>query len=556
MTTSTRTPKLDPKPDSRVRRPPSEFTAEWREPERTLVDYLAAIWSRKMWIVVAMAVSTAAATAYALTQPNVYASQASLFVIGNRSGANAAEVAANMLRMGNIGPSQVLSALEVVNSTVVAQRVVDSVGPEEITRPYQPERASEEERAKMGIVDVATDWMHGLQAKLFQASASPLAAQPEFALEQFRRNFAAWADERAMLVKLTYRAGSRTQAQRILEEVVHVAVDRYREVCAPPESRQFVLQKLESAEKEYTEAKVAYDQFLATHGRMKFTEEIAAAERARASVESLLDTQKRARDNARENLQKYVERLGETEELRKRTREITEPAAGARVELLKERVRVEGLRIDNERRGGSDSDRKSFVAQLENIDRRLEELDQPRKVTVVDDNPDYLLLDAKIRELSFKRTELDHEIPSLEGELTQQTEHLRELYTWQHEGDRIAEAMARSKTDFERLRDMRDAYEISAQLETLGLTSLQPVDDPTLPLQKEGPRRGRIIVAGMAAGLLASITLIMLLVRMSRTFLRTSEVAVCLGRGDVVGMPWLDRGNVRRFRLARKRGWD
>lgn len=557
MTTSMRPPRTDPKPDTRARKASSEFAAEWRDPDRTLVDYLAAVWSRKLWIVVTTVVTTGLATIYALTQPNVYASQASLLVLGSRSGANAAEVAANMLRMGNIGPSQVLSALEVVNSSVVAERVVDMVGPDEITRPYQPERATDEERDKMGIVDKITDWMHILQASWFRSASSPLALQADVAADRFRRSFVAWADERAMLIKLVYRAGSRTQAQRILEELVQVAVDRYREVCAPPESRQWVLERLESAEKDYTEAKSAYDQFVSTYGRVRFTEETAASERAKATTESLLDVMRRQRETTRENLEKYEEQKSETKELRERARKITESAAGARVELLKERVRIENLKIDSAARGSTtDNSYKSYVAQLENIDRRLKELDEPREVTVVDDNPDYLMLETRIRELSFRQTEMDHEIPRLDAELTQQTNDLKDLYARQHEADRIVEVMTRTKAEFERLRSVDYQYEFEAQLKTLGLTSLQVVDDPTIPLLKEGPQRGRIILAGLAVGVLLSLTLIMLLVRMSKTFLRTSEVSVCLGRGDVVGMPWLERGNVHRFRLARKRGWD
>ena len=45
-------------------------------------------------------------------------------------------------------------------------------------------------------------------------------------------------------------------------------------------------------------------------------------------------------------------------------------------------------------------------------------------------------------------------------------------------------------------------------------------------------------------------------VRLGRSFLRTSEVVLALGRSDVVGMPWLERGNVQRYQTARKRGWD
>src|SRR5690606_18761499 len=146
MTTTVRPPRPEPKPDvARGRRPPTEFEVTWRDPDRTLVDYLAAVWSRKLWIGTTVAVTTFAAVVYSLTRPNIYASEASLLVLGNRSGASAAEVVSILLGMGNIGPSQVLSALEVVHSSVVAQRVVERLTPAEITRPYQPERASEEE---------------------------------------------------------------------------------------------------------------------------------------------------------------------------------------------------------------------------------------------------------------------------------------------------------------------------------------------------------------------------------------------------------------------------
>src|SRR5690606_14413362 len=155
-----------------------EFEVTWRDPDRTLVDYLAAVWSRKLWIGTTVAVTTFAAVVYSLTRPNIYASEASLLVLGTRSGANAAEVVSNLLGMGNIGPSQVLSALEVVHSSVVAQRVVERLTPAEITRPYQPERASEEERQKMGLVDLITDWMHHIQASWFKDTQTEMSLKP------------------------------------------------------------------------------------------------------------------------------------------------------------------------------------------------------------------------------------------------------------------------------------------------------------------------------------------------------------------------------------------
>jgi uncharacterized protein involved in exopolysaccharide biosynthesis len=561
MMTSIRNPRSESKPEHRVRKPGTEFEAHWRDPERTLVDYVAAAWSRKVWIGIAAGTTMAMAIIYALTRPNVYASQASLMVIGSRSGGSAAEVAANMLRVGNIGPSQVLAALEVVNSSVVAERVVAKLTPAEITKPYQPERASEEERQKMGIIDSITDWMHRLQASFFKSAVTSASLRPEVATEVFRRNFVAWADERAMLIKLVYRAGSRDQAQKVLREVMQVAEQRYREVTAPEQSREWVKGRAEAVEKAYASAQAAYDQFIAAHGRVTFADETETLEVARATSVSRLLEMKRTRDSADDNIAKWKTALAGMKEQRTREREVTEDNANARNELVTLLVEKENLKTAMEvgRPRETYSIEVQYIVVLEqirHIQARLGELDKPRKVPFVDDNPEYLAIDARIRALTLTRAELDTEIPRLENEVTQQAANLKNLYQLQEEAKQIVDELALAKQGVTEIRRAKDNIEFQSQLDTLGLSSLQPVDTPTAPLLKEGPQRTRIILAGLAAGLLASLTVIMLLVRLSKTFLRTSEVAVCLGRGDVVGMPYLERGNVRRFRLARKRGWD
>ncbi len=561
MMTSIRNPRPESKPDQRVRKAASEFEAQWRDPERTLVDYVAAAWSRKFWIGVVGGIAGLVAIVYALTRPNVYASQASLMVVGNRSGGNAAEVAANMLRTGNIGPSQVLAALEVINSSVVAERVAERLGAAEITKPYQPQRADEEERQKMGIIDSATDWMHRIQSSWFKSAASPSSLKLDVATEVFRRSFVAWADERASLIKLVYRAGSREQAQLVLKEVVQVAVERYREVCAPKESREWVLQRLGVVETDYNAAKVEYDTFVNTHGHVKFTEEIVAQERARATSATALFAMKRARDTTRDNLQKWSEKLDKLKPQRTRELEVTEDNATARGDLIKQLVELQNRKIEKELVDSveilkNDTRYRVLLAQLHNVQTQMDDLDKPRHVPVVDDNPEWIAIDARIRALTLTQAELETEMPRLEAEVNQLDAALKNLYAQQETANKLVERLDLAKAKLAEARRANDSWDFEAQLSTLGLSSLQPVDTPTLPLLKEGPQRTRLILAGLAGGLLASLTLIMLMVRMSKTFLRTSEVAVCLGRGDVVGMPWLERGNVRRFRLARKRGWD
>lgn len=560
-TTSIRSPRPDSRQDPPRRSGTQEFEAQWRNPERSLVDYVSAVWVRKFWILVLAAAAAAAATMYALTQPNVYSSSASVLVVGNRGGANAAEMAVNMMRIGNVGPSQVMSALEVINSHEVAARVVENLGPREILRPYQPHLASESEREKLGFVDMVTDAMHLLQASWFQSGLDEKQIRADVAVEVFRRSFTAWADERAMMLKLYYRAGSPEQAQRVLDETVKVAVDRYRLVTAPAETREWIQRRTKGVQETFDVAKGAYEQFLAEHGRVRFAEEIQSRSRSLAGNEASHDAKLRELESAKKSLRTLSERLEKAEERVERTVNVT----AAPGELLSQlRIRafdLEQKKIDLETRKTAellkdDNEYKILVASLAHAKLQIDAVQKPQLQTIVQENPEYRVLDERVRQLRLSQTQLESELPGIQADLDIERKGLDAFYALQDQADRIVERYTTAKTEIERWKAATDTVELSAQLDSLGLSSLQPVDRPTVPLEKEGPRRGRLILVGLAAGFLAALTWILVQVRLGRSFLRTSEVVIALGRSDVVGMPWLERGNVQRYQTARKRGWD
>lgn len=564
MTSTSFRPRTgEPPPRDRPpRRPGTEFEARWRDPERTLADYLSALWARKLWVLGACAVTSAIAFFYALTLPNVYVSQASLLVRGSTGGASAAEVAANMLRMGNIGPSQVLSALEVVNSKMVADRVVEQLGPAEITKPYQPDR-SQVEQEKMGLADRVIDWMHRMQASFFAGTQTAETQRPEFAAEVFRRNFIAWADERASLIRVLYRASDRAQAQRILQEAVAMAVQRYRQVSAPSESREFVEQNLTLVRETYDRAKADYDAFVRTHGRMRFNDEIEARERAFAAMEATLDLRRREQGSTKQTIDKFEAQLSRMADRRERRVKVTADDGQTRPLLIQRRVEFETklLQIQSQyqnrpERYEADFEWQLARDQLAGIERAIREATEPYEVVQWEDNPEFLAIDGRLRQKRLDLIELEESLPKLETDVETERKELGALHALQEDADRIAEAFSRAKADLLKMEDLRQTWEYQTQLAALGIDDLKVVEEPTFPLLKEGPNRSRIILAGIAAGLFLSLTVILLMVRLSRTFLRTSEVAVSLGRSDVVGLPWLERGNVRRFRVARRKGWD
>ncbi len=560
-TTSIRTSRQEPRQEPPRSSGSQEFEVRWRNPERALVDYVSALWVRRVWIVMAAGLAMMIATLFALTQPNVYSSSASVLVGGNRSGANAAEMAVNMLRLGSVGQSQVMSALEVVNSHEVALRVVTNLGPQEILRPYQPRPIADPERERMGFVDMVTDAMHLLQASWFQSGSDPSKARADVAVEVFRRHFVAWADERASMLKLHYRAGSPELAQRILDEAVKVSIERYRQVTAPAEMRERIRSRTEGMQEAFDQAKSAYDAFIAEHGRVRFAEEIQSRTRSLSGNEAGHDAKARELESARKALATFSSKLAQLRDRIEQTVAVTASPGELLSQLRIRKFDIEQRKIDAEAKKSpealkNDSDYKILVASLEHADRQIEAVQRPQMQTIVVENPEYRVLDERIRQLTLSQTQLESELPGIAADIASEREDLAKYYALQDQADRIVERYTLAKAEIERWKALTDTAEFSAQLDSLGLSGLQPVDPPTIPVEKEGPQRGRLILLGLAAGLLGALTWILVQVRMSRAFLRTSEVVVALGRSDVVGMPWLDRSNVERYHTARKRGWD
>src|SRR5690606_15972581 len=103
----------------------------------------------------------------------------------------------------------------------------------------------------------------------------------------------------------------RTQAQRILEETVNVAIERYNEVVSPEQSRELLIQRLTEEEQEYEKAKAEYDQFVAQYGRVRFAEEISARERTLAALEARYEELQRNLATTIENLKNWEQRKKE-----------------------------------------------------------------------------------------------------------------------------------------------------------------------------------------------------------------------------------------------------
>jgi uncharacterized protein involved in exopolysaccharide biosynthesis len=86
-------------------------------------------------------------------------------------------------------------------------------------------------------------------------------------------------------------------------------------------------------------------------------------------------------------------------------------------------------------------------------------------------------------------------------------------------------------------------------------SSLSTIEDASVPLEKEGPERLRLILGAAAAGLFAALVLAVLRA-MSDSVIRRPQDMEALDGVSVIGMmPRLSRRNLRRHAVARARGY-
>jgi uncharacterized protein involved in exopolysaccharide biosynthesis len=98
--------------------------------------------------------------------------------------------------------------------------------------------------------------------------------------------------------------------------------------------------------------------------------------------------------------------------------------------------------------------------------------------------------------------------------------------------------------------------EKSQQLTAAGISSLKVSQEPTLPLQRSGPRRGRIVFGGLLVGLLAGMAVLLLRALTDPTVRGPEDIEKTLEMKMLAAIPNLSASHVRRHRSLRVTSWS
>lgn len=546
---------------------PVQRQVQWRPVERTLPDYVEALWLGKLWIVLVALVSTVAAALFAFSKPNTYVADAMLMVHGAAMANSPAESALNLIRSGNLSQSQVQAASQIVQSRAVLEAVVRKIGAEEITKPYEPQEVQSD---SVNPLTFLIRLIHGFQSWWFSGSAggdlasiSPEARQ-RLASKVLGFSLQVFSEDRSAMLTLQYRATDPELAQRILQAVVEESILHYQRLTAPEASRRFVQEKLKEAEAERKAAELEEHEFIRANGILDFGPDIERLRKEVSEAQAETFKNRMRLDQARqvaEELRREILKIPATEASEVEIQNLRDPRLDSFLsQLAALEVQLQGEMWGTTQETSATPNSRRLKAQIQFIQDEIAKLrkeaaETSQKTSVVK-NPKYIAYEQKIFEAQLDVLVLEKAIPIYDSQIAQARQDLEAMRKKHEAGQVIQNRVRRAEEELQRLANLVKTVEVDQEMNARGLTSLRCVNAPEMPISKEGPVRGKVVLGGLVGGFLLTMVFLLARARLGKRLVRARDVVFSLGRTDVVGIPLLEPRNVRRYEIGRRRGWD
>jgi chromosome segregation ATPase len=209
---------------------------------------------------------------------------------------------------------------------------------------------------------------------------------------------------------------------------------------------------------------------------------------------------------------------------------------------------------------------KDIQGQIDELERQInmtrqqeveakQQAAEAKEVETVVENPRRRDADARLSTLSLTLTQLQ-----TDGDvLSKQFEKTKALYVrlndLESRYDEIVRRLARADEDRRHAADALANANTRRELKMGGRSSLQQFEAPSLPVEKEGPNRMKLLFGGLFVGVFLGLGVVLL---------RAVPDAVIREREDIEGfegvavigvLPRLDNRNLRRHRALREQGW-
>jgi uncharacterized protein involved in exopolysaccharide biosynthesis len=445
------------------------------------------------------------------------------------------------------------AASYILNTDGLLSRVVDRLTPARILAPYKPGNPGDS-AAKAFFFMIQRDWNATREEE----------RTPEEALKHLRKTILVERPRYTDVLVATCTANDPKLAQEILavymEEAIKWHIEQYEEKSAYDAAEKratetdLALAAVRRSLRDFLDRKVGHPDFDDEMKRLK-ADDIEAAARVTKLTDDLAIAQGLAALYTR--LLEGDNAIKPTRTVKKKIDKTTQTLVGLQEARTKEEVAKavlvrSGAKTGDPRLADADLAIANIKSAMELV--LAEAKDAPLE-EVVEDNPAYI-------EAVNARLKVQKEIDEIKTRLAQaveiriaNTSRLKVLHDLEPEYEKLNNTQLQAEFNSKAAQINWLAAQQKQELSRGNFSSLKAFEQASLPLEKEGPNRGKLLLGGLLVGLFLGLGVVILRA-LPDTTVRTRNDLETIDGIQVIGvMPRLDARNLKRHVYLRGQGW-
>ena len=445
-------------------------------------------------------------------------------------------------------------ATYILNTNDLLERVVKRLGPARILQPYEP-GIGEENGLKSVFFGIQRDWNMTREED----------RTPEAALRYLKRAIVVDLPRYTGIVVATCTANNPELAREILavwmDEAVKWHLEKYddtKSYDAAKKSHEDSIVALDAAERALSEFMLRKAEVASFDGEKERIEIELGAARGR---ESNLKEQIRVTE---EEIKQRKEQLDGPNALPrtvtikvKKSTASEEVIAEVRRQMIDAEIALRNLQLIEKSPDSSEIRRAKNT--LESLRGLVKDMEEERKLAPeVDEEVDNPLIRAAQTEIPRLELQLVGDRARLTAAIADHADkeqQMRRLLEIEPEYSRLLKAKLEADSNNRSAQVLWSAAQQKRDLSLGNFSSLKSIQDASLPLEKEGPNRGKLILGAFLVGLFLGLGLLVLRA-LPDDVVRTRDDLERIDGLAVIGvMPRIDGKNLRRHTALREQGW-
>ncbi|MBL9078103.1 MAG: hypothetical protein JNL08_11400 [Planctomycetes bacterium] len=485
----------------------------------------------------------------AITTPNTYSSVGKFQFTASGAEAQLVDPSrATALTQETIGNT----APHILNTDDLLLRVIQKLGADRILAPYQP-GTGVETGARAWFYQVQRDW-----------NATTREATDEEALKMLRRSLMIETPRGQPVLVATYTANSPELAQEVLKTYMTEAVLWHIELYDDKRAYDEAQQVFEDSKITLETARRALRTFLDEKAQVPdFVIEKASLEKAASDAAENQAEMRQKLEGARRVLAEIHQRLEVDKSVKPTRTEQRRQMVGSLVQQqLETKYGDELIALLNLEALYRQKDHPDIVRKTKELEtiraailRAQEDTRNAPFEQVEVDNPEYLQYLTVRQRVTVEMVEFEAQLKLVDQVAGDARAKLKTLLDLEPEYSRLSENLDKAAEHAGFARTKWEAAQSKRALGQGNFSSLKPIQQASMPLEKEGPNRSKLLLGGLFAGLFAGLAIVILRALPDNVVRTRDDLERIEGLAVIGVMPRLDGSNLRRHMWLREQGW-